>query len=34
MTKVSSSKCPDVQSADMLTKAYYSLGLFVMGGLD
>lgn len=25
---------PDVRSADALTKAYYSLGLFVMGGLD
>jgi hypothetical protein len=34
MTRVSLSECPDVQSADILTKAYYSLGLFVMGGLD
>lgn len=25
---------PDVRSADILTKAYYCLGLFVMGGLD
>ncbi|MFT6270587.1 MAG: hypothetical protein ACJAVV_003426 [Alphaproteobacteria bacterium] len=31
---VSLSERPDVQNADMLTKAYYSLGLFVMGGLD
>lgn len=31
---VSLSERPDIQSADMLTKAYYSLGLFVMGGLD
>ena len=34
MMGVSLSERPDVQSADMLTKAYYSLGLFVMGGLD
>jgi hypothetical protein len=34
MTGVSLSECPDVQSADMLTKTYYSLGLFVMSGLD
>ncbi|MFT5277825.1 MAG: hypothetical protein ACI8VI_001465, partial [Granulosicoccus sp.] len=31
---VSLSERPDTQSADLLTKAYYSLGLFVMGGLD
>ena len=31
---VSLSERPSVQQADMLTKAYYSLGLFVMGGLD
>lgn len=31
---VSLSERPDIQSADVLTKAYYSLGLFVMGGLD
>jgi hypothetical protein len=31
---VSLSERPDVQHADILTKAYYSLGLFVMGGLD
>lgn len=31
---VSLTERPDVQSADILTKAYYSLGLFVMGGLD
>jgi hypothetical protein len=34
MMGVSLSERPDVQTADMLTKAYYSLGLFVMGGLD
>ena len=34
LTGVSLSERPDVQTADMLTKAYYSLGLFVMGGLD
>lgn len=31
---VSLSERPDIQSTDVLTKAYYSLGLFVMGGLD
>lgn len=31
---VSLSERPDSQSTDVLTKAYYSLGLFVMGGLD
>ncbi|NQY64029.1 MAG: hypothetical protein HRT38_09920 [Alteromonadaceae bacterium] len=31
---VSLSERPDIVSADILTKAYYSLGLFVMGGLD
>ncbi|WP_274053210.1 NAD-binding protein [Thalassomonas haliotis] len=31
---VSLSERPDVVNADMLTKAYYSLGFFVMGGLD
>jgi FlaA1/EpsC-like NDP-sugar epimerase len=31
---VSLSERADVASADILTKAYYSLGLFVMGGLD
>lgn len=25
---------PDVEDADLLTRAYYSLGLFVLGGLD
>lgn len=34
MMGVTVSERPDIQSADMLTKAYYSLGLFVMGGLD
>lgn len=34
MTGVSLSERPDIVSADILTKAYYSLGLFVMGGLD
>ncbi len=28
------SERPDIGHADILTKAYYSLGLFVMGGLD
>ncbi len=31
---VSLTERPDVQSAGYLTKAYYSLGLFVVGGLD
>jgi Trk K+ transport system NAD-binding subunit len=31
---VSLTERPDVTSADLLTKAYYSLGLFVVGGLD
>lgn len=31
---VSLSKTPDVVTSDVLTKAYYSLGLFVMGGLE
>ncbi len=31
---VSLSERPSVVSADILTKAYYSLGLFVVGGLD
>lgn len=31
---VSLTERPDVVNADILTKAYYSLGLFVMGGLD
>jgi Trk K+ transport system NAD-binding subunit len=34
LTGVSLSERPDVVSSDALTKAYYSLGLFVMGGLD
>lgn len=34
MMGVSLSERPDIQFADPLTKAYYSLGLFVMGGLD
>jgi hypothetical protein len=34
MMGVSLSERPSIQTADMLTKAYYSLGLFVMGGLD
>ncbi|MEE4146628.1 MAG: hypothetical protein V2I26_17620, partial [Halieaceae bacterium] len=28
------SERPDVTEADLLTKAYYALGLFVLGGLD
>ena len=28
------SERPDVSEADLLTKAYYALGLFVLGGLD
>lgn len=28
------SERPDISQSDILTKAYYSLGLFVMGGLD
>jgi len=31
---VSVTERPDIVTADFLTKAYYSLGLFVMGGLD
>lgn len=31
---VAPSERPDVAGADLLTKAYYSLGLFVVGGLD
>lgn len=31
---VSLTERPSVTTADILTKAYYSLGLFVMGGLD
>ena len=31
---VSLSERPNIETADTLTKAYYSLGLFVMGGLD
>jgi Trk K+ transport system NAD-binding subunit len=31
---VSLSERPDILTAGMLTKAYYSLGLFVVGGLD
>lgn len=34
MMGVSLSERPSVHSADILTKAYYSLGLFVVGGLD
>ena len=34
MVGVTLSERPDIHTADMLTKAYYSLGLFVMGGLD
>jgi hypothetical protein len=34
MMGVTLTERPDIQSTDMLTKAYYSLGLFVMGGLD
>lgn len=34
LTGVGLSERPDVHAADALTKAYYSLGLFVMGGLD
>jgi Trk K+ transport system NAD-binding subunit len=34
MMDVALTERPDIGSADMLTKAYYSLGLFVMGGLD
>ena len=34
MMGVALTERPDIVSADMLTKAYYSLGLFVMGGLD
>jgi hypothetical protein len=34
MMGVTLTERPDIGSADMLTKAYYSLGLFVMGGLD
>lgn len=34
LTGVSLTERPDIQSADILTKAYYCLGLFVMGGLD
>lgn len=34
MMGVSLSERPDILVADPLTKAYYSLGLFVMGGLD
>ncbi len=33
-TGVAPSERPDVAQADLLTKAYYSLGLFVVGGLD
>ena len=31
---VSLTERPDVGAAGFLTKAYYSLGLFVVGGLD
>ena len=31
---VSLTERPDIESAGLLTKAYYSLGLFVVGGLD
>jgi Trk K+ transport system NAD-binding subunit len=31
---VSLTQRPDIESAGLLTKAYYSLGLFVVGGLD
>jgi len=31
---VSLSERPSIETADILTKAYYSLGLFVVGGLD
>jgi len=31
---VSVTERPDIVTSDFLTKAYYSLGLFVMGGLD
>jgi hypothetical protein len=34
MMGVALTERPDIVSADILTKAYYSLGLFVMGGLD
>jgi len=34
MMGVSLSERPSIVSADILTKAYYSLGLFVVGGLD
>jgi Trk K+ transport system NAD-binding subunit len=34
MMGVSLSERPDVTEAGLLTKAYYSLGLFVVGGLD
>ena len=31
---VSLTERPDVTTSNLLTKAYYSLGLFVVGGLD
>lgn len=34
LSGVSLSERPDVESSSLLTKAYYSLGLFVVGGLD
>ncbi|MDA1074900.1 MAG: NAD-binding protein [Proteobacteria bacterium] len=34
LSGVSLSERPDVGEASLLTKAYYSLGLFVMGGMD
>ncbi len=34
LSGVSLTERPDVQSAGLLTQAYYSLGLFVVGGLD
>ena len=33
-TGVSLTERPDVTTSNLLTKAYYSLGLFVVGGLD
>lgn len=34
LSGVSLTERPDVTQSDLLTKAYYSLGLFVVGGLD